>query len=289
LASAGATQAAMSRGHAPAKKAPETLKPYHDLESKRTSPFEDPTDGCYIHAEIKRDSRLYHSQLAQTYVLELNNHKTQDTIRKLYGLDAATYHKLYQLAFGILGAETQFGASPKYWFKERFPWAVASMKELRSKKNFFEKLKEIASDVQLGLIHESLAKTDPRYDKEAMLPLLFDVSMNSRGPTQVKYLPEKLKDAFPDLEKQDLSISSKAAVATVGYLAEAISRLRHIAKKNGCALPEDKLLDHLVYLYTGRTQEIINCTATIDKNVYYSKIVKAQDDVSFSRSPACKN
>jgi hypothetical protein len=246
------------------------------------------TDNCYIRASIKLESRLNRSELANYYVLQLNNRRAQDRIRELYDLDANTYEKLYRLAFGILGAETKFGRSPKYWVKERFPWLTSSLKEFRNEDLSVESLRTLRSDIELGLIHETLAQTDSTYSPGATLPELFDLSQNSRGPTQIKYFPERLAEAFPEINKGNLDEGSRAAIATMAYLAEALPRLKAIAAKNNCVIPEDRLVDHLVYLYTGRSGEIINCTATIDRNLYYQKVVKAQEEVVFSRSEGCE-
>jgi hypothetical protein len=247
---------------------------------------DDGFDGCYVRGRITHASGLNNSRLAQTFTMQLNNNDVQERLRKLYKLDAATYDKLYRLSVGIMGAETKFGRSPKYWAKERFPWLVSSVKKFKNAGRSLASVKELVGDVELGIIHEGLATFNQTYSREAMVPLLFDVSQNSRGPTQIKYLPEKLHKAFPEINKENLSMGSSSAIATLAYLAEAMNRLKRLADRYGCEIPEDKFIEHTLYLYSGNADEIVNCTATLDKNIFYQKVMKAQSKVDFVKEGA---
>lgn len=226
-----------------------------------------------------RGNRTYQSsasksETAAVFVETLNNAEVQARLMKLYSLDNEVYQRLFSLSLGILGAESKYGSSPKYWIKERFPWLVSSLKEYRDADD--KNKKKLMDALVLGVGHETVDFFDRSYDGDDYLPFLFDVTENSRGPTQIKFLPEKLQQMFPEIDKSNLYIGANAAIATMAYLAEALPRMRHIARINQCELPSETEIEHLVYVYTGRVGEIVHCTATLEQNIYYQTVRSSQ-------------
>jgi len=265
----------------------------------------------YSVAEVRSGSKASKSNTAKIFAETLSDEEIQDVLKAHYKLDDKTYEEMMALTMGILAAESKNGESPKYWVKERLPWLVSSAKEFRdkeinlndrwtSKNKYLDKFyrvgdllhdyrhasdegkKKLKNSLLLGLVHEAADAAFDGYDGKLILPILFDVEMNSRGPTQIKYLPGKLKEAFPHIEKENLQDSANAAIATMAYLAEAMPLLKHHAKKSGFQIPEGREVDHLIYLYKGMTKEITNATATIEKNNYYRSVDNGRKDYDFS-------
>lgn len=96
---------------------------------------------------------------------------------------------------------------------------------------------------------------------------------NSRGPTQVKRIPEAVIEKYK-IDKGDLKEPRAAAIATVAFSAELLRDLRNVAYLHS-AIKEENLQEYLYYLYQGRRWEIRNATATPDKNANIRKIMKA--------------
>jgi hypothetical protein len=97
-----------------------------------------------------------------------------------------------------------------------------------------------------------------------------DTSSNSRGPTQIKIIPESVEIAYK-LTKRNLSKPENAAVATLAFGAQTLTELRNYAQDFE-TLTEENLLDYLYYIYNGRRNELKNGTATPQRNLAIQKI-----------------
>jgi hypothetical protein len=173
----------------------------------------------------------------KNFTKALCEHKV-DLSNKLH-LDNDTYNNLAQLAVGIAGQETDFGRSTKYWVKEKMPWTVSVGK-------FFSGNK----------------------------------SVNSRGYTQMKV------DAYNDDVKKQLKeygITSdnvnqpdKSALATVIALGNMykneLPSIKAIMNSKNITMQEA-----LLYLWQGKKEEIVQKTATPDKNLYIKSVMKYQE------------
>lgn len=100
-----------------------------------------------------------------------------------------------------------------------------------------------------------------------------DTDENSRGPTQIKRIPQVIIDKYK-MEKSDLKDPKSAAIATLAFSADLLKDLRNVAWQHP-AIVEENLQDYLYYLYQGRRWEIRNATATPDQNASIKKIKKA--------------
>lgn len=100
-----------------------------------------------------------------------------------------------------------------------------------------------------------------------------DTDENSRGPTQIKRIPQVIIDKYK-MEKSDLKDPRSAAIATLAFSADLLKDLRNVAWQHP-AIVEENLQDYLYYLYQGRRWEIRDATATPDQNASIKKIKKA--------------
>jgi len=174
-------------------------------------------------------NKAYQTKDALEFMGEIDKRKSE--IIKLYGLTNHEYNELSKLAFGIMGNESQFGNSKKYWVKEAVPFVV------------------------------SLAKGN-----------WFNTDRNSRGPTQIKTVPKKIAKKYK-VDKSDLDEPKKAAVATMGFLAEALSELKAKEKHHPGITPDNRF-NYIHYIYMGKSSEITKATATPYKNIYFKQILK---------------
>ncbi|WP_372654719.1 hypothetical protein [Halobacteriovorax sp.] len=171
----------------------------------------------------------YQTKTAVSFMSEIDDKKEE--LIKLYKITDSEYNELSKLAFGILGNESQFGESKKYYIKEALPWLVA------------------------------LAKGNG-----------VDTSRNSRGPTQMKKVPTKIAKEF-GVTKENLTDPKKAAVATMGYLAEALEELKAKEKSHPDITPDNRY-NYIHYIYMGKSKEITEATATPMRNIYFKQILK---------------
>ncbi len=174
-------------------------------------------------------NRNYQTKTAVTFMGEIDKRKKE--LIKMYSLTNHEYNELSKLAFGILGNESQFGNSKKYWLKEAVPFVVSIAKGNR-----------------------------------------FNTSSNSRGPTQIKTVPRKIARKY-GVTKSNLEDPKKAAVATMGFLAEALSELKS-KEKHHPKINSDNRFDYIHYIYMGKSSEITKATATPYKNIYFKQILK---------------
>ncbi|MFV8259717.1 hypothetical protein ACNQKP_18055 [Bdellovibrio bacteriovorus] len=100
-----------------------------------------------------------------------------------------------------------------------------------------------------------------------------DTDENSRGPTQIKRIPQVIIEKYK-MEKSDLKDPKSAAIATLAFSADLLKDLRNVSWQHP-SIVEENLQDYLYYLYQGRRWEIRDATATPDKNASIKKIKQA--------------
>ena len=237
--------------------------------------------------EIDIKDPRYDTKTSREFVGALESEKA--TIMKLYDLDNDEYNDLARYAFGILGNESEFGENWRYTVKEAFPFGVAFIKD--TKKKVLKKTKEEYKKAKTEEgFWSALGSGISTYFKELvnrdvrLLTGQITAKNNSRGPTQIKTVPSKIKDHYK-ITKDNISEPKNSAIATMGFLAEAMVELKNRAKSYP-AITRENRLDYLHYIYMGSTHEIKNKTATPDKNIYlrqlkeYLKGVKLYQRVS---------
>lgn len=156
----------------------------------------------------------------------------KQTLMSLYSASSQDYNLLAHMAMGILGRESNFFQSGRYQLKETFPWLVRGLK-----------------------IVEAKVKNK-------------NLSPNSRGPTQIKTVPDLIAQHY-QIQSEELANPESAAVATMGFLIEALTELRNRAKNNNLDfITPETYVDYLPYIYFGQSKAISNRTATPEKNLY---------------------
>lgn len=249
---------------------------------KHTHFTNDQTDLFNVDHELllRPNSPFRANSTLNSFLEGINKVENQTAIKQVYGINTSTYFILARLAVGIMYAESKFGSHPKYFIKERFPWSVASLKSFLNRSKLDPQTYLDTWDAMtLGLKMEYEGIIKDEYDPMLVAPELFDLSENSRGPTQIKYLPPLFEKYFPGIDKNNLHIPQNSAVATMAYLANATVTLAKVAQKYGCEIPKSQFLYHLLYIYVGRAAEIIHCTATLDRNQYWRRALEIQDNL----------
>lgn len=205
--------------------------------------------------------------------------KEKATIMELYGLDNDEYNDLVRYSFGILGNESEFGKNWRYDVKEAFPLGTAFVKETKRKvidrsiqaykdsDGFFSGIKNAASTYFKELVARDVRLLTGKTNTAAL----------SRGPTQIKKVPKRIEEHY-GVTKDNISKPSNSAVATIGFLAEAMVELKNRARSNSDITKENRL-DYLHYIYMGSVNEIKNKTATPDKNIYLRQLKEYQKGV----------
>jgi hypothetical protein len=148
-------------------------------------------------------------------------------------IDGDTYNDIALLSLGILGQESNFGQSTKYKIKENIPGVVSSLKFITG-----------------------------------------DNSNNSKGLTQIKFDSQnsEVQKMFKKygVTRDNLDQPDKASLATVILLSHMYNN-----ELKGTKLLKDskvKWQDALLYLNQGKKKELVNRTATPDKNIYIKNI-----------------
>lgn len=147
-------------------------------------------------------------------------------LMKIYKLRNSTYNKLAAMALGIFGNESEFGTSLRLKVKENFQDLVVLGKMAKGQKDL----------------------------------------TTSRGVTQIKDLPEKIIEHYPDISPDTLVNPGNAAIATMGYLTEAFSML--LARDDLKSINADNVFDYIPYVYSGQMHKVIKGTATVVDNSY---------------------
>ncbi|WP_413586164.1 hypothetical protein [Bdellovibrio sp. HCB274] len=171
-------------------------------------------------------------------------------LQEIYKISGAEYTLLSHISVGILGRESLFGESSRYKLKETLPWLVTAAK--------FGKAVATGSSV----------------------------SPNSRGLTQIKFLPAAVTEKF-GITSENLDIPENAAIATMGYLIEALGQLKNRIKTYRLDhITPDKYADYLPYIYFGRSKAIIDRTAIPEQNAYVRALKKYMKMIEvFERQP----
>lgn len=147
------------------------------------------------------------------------------------------YNLLAHMAMGILGRESLFFESLRYQVKEAVPGGVSFLKY-----------------VMYWLLWED------------------SVSPNSRGPTQIKRVPERIMKNF-GLTTDLLYVPEHAAMATIAFLIESLGELKRRVKKNDLDhIRPENYVDYLPYIYFGGTRALVNKTATPETNLYVQEM-----------------
>lgn len=171
---------------------------------------------------------------------------------RLYNADPQEYNLLALMAVGILGRESEFFESPRYRLKENAQWAIRLIKVVQ--------------------IYLEGSDRDPE--------------LNSRGPTQIKIVPDKIAEAY-GVRPDELYIPENAALATMGYLIEALAELkRRVVLNHLSFVTPDTYADYLPYIYFGSKRQLLNGTATPDRNIYIRDMRKYMSWVEIYEGPA---
>lgn len=178
----------------------------------------------------------HHAELdsvdSQAFLRALESQKP--TLMAMYGIDGQQYNFLAHMAVGILGRESHFFQSKRYWVKENFPWAIRVLKVVR-----------------VYLSNGNRRLTD-----------------SSRGPTQIKVIPGRIEQAY-HFDESQLWVPENAAVATMGYLIETLYELqRRSVFQKLTFINKDNYVDYLPYLYFGSPKTLLSGKANPDHNLY---------------------
>ncbi|MBU6152994.1 MAG: hypothetical protein KGP28_01720 [Bdellovibrionales bacterium] len=202
--------------------------------------------------EVKITNREYKNYRSSTFMDAIRDEKPK--LMSALGVTNEVYNQLAQVAFGILGQESDFGNSLKYKTKEEHQGLVI-----------------------LGKMREKIL--------EGENPITAEVFNTSRGLTQIKMLPEKVNTYDPKIKKETLGIPRDSAIATMFYLAEA---RRTILNSKGPKIKESNWMDYIPYVYTGRVKALSdpNRPATPDFNEYVQNMRRFMDGVEILTLPS---
>lgn len=172
------------------------------------------------------------TEKVRLFIRALSAHKAE--LQEMYQVSGPEYNLLAHMSVGILGRETLFFTSKRYRLKEMMPWAV-----------------HLAKIIEIYIQGSNRQVTD-----------------NSRGPTQIKIVPAKVADRY-GINPDNLYIPENAAIATMGYLIEALGELkRRIVVNNLGFINQQNYVDYLPYIYFGRTKALVQKVATPASNSY---------------------
>ncbi len=188
---------------------------------------------------------LKNNPLAIEYAQTLATEKSK--IMTYYKLDNEEYNEIAKMAFGIAGKETKFGTSTKYALKESYGGRF---------------LVPIASDIKKAFTKGEIPSS--------VYELIYDGATRkgaSQGVTQMKSVPEGITKIYGNqVEKSgvfvdpgDLISGRGSAIATVGFLAEALQHLDNLAANHpelGKKLTIENKIDYLYFLYRGQSKNL---------------------------------
>lgn len=197
------------------------------------------------------------------FMQTLSNQK--QNILNIYAneINSQEYNLLAHMAVGILGQESRFFSNWRYAAKMNVQWLITE-KKIFNKISFENDLREQNCEAPLGPFE--VAKCLLRTEDAVVQP--DDVAPNSKGPTQIKKVPERIA-IFYNIKEENLWNPKYAAVSTMGYLIEALKELRQRAYNNKWNFINDyTIVDYLPYLYFGGVKKLKNGSATPDKNIY---------------------
>lgn len=189
-----------------------------------------------------------HTAKVQAFIEALVDKKAE--LQKLYNISGPEYTLLAQMSIGILGRESKFWMSPRYILKENFPGAIYLIKVLRTYLN----------------------------GESQTLPM-------SRGPTQIKYIPAKIVRQYA-ITPDTLYVPENAALATMGFLIEALAQLkRRIIVNRLSYIGPANYIDYLPYLYFGSTRKLVSGEATPSTNLYIKEMKQHMAKVEIYERP----
>lgn len=208
--------------------------------------LESECDDCQI--MLVPNSEEVQTVQVRRFIQALAVNKTE--LQKMYRVSGGEYTLLAQMSVGILGRETRFGESARYKVKEALPWAVSLAKVMRS------------------------------------LATGKDVDPNSRGLTQIKFLPAAVMERF-GITSENLDVPENAAIATMGYLIEALKQMKaRIKTYHLDHITPENYADYLPYIYFGRSKALIEKTAVPEQNSYVQGLKKYMSMIDvFERQP----
>lgn len=159
-------------------------------------------------------------------------------ITQLYKLNNQEYILLAKLAVAILGAESFFYNNQNYLIKE----------QLTPLRQFIKKLRSLV--------------LNKAYNRP------------SRGPTQIKIIPKKIKEYY-QVQDDQLYIPEFAAVTTIGYLIESLRELKLRIKNNNLHhVTPDNYIENLAYMYIGLTHVVVKNKKPATNNNYVTQVLR---------------
>lgn len=202
---------------------------------------------------LPRDWRMENRKVYE-FIRTLESHKSE--LLRIYGSSPQEYNLLAHMAVGILGRESDLFTSTRYHLKESAQWGVSSLKH------------------SLRVVLSALTDSPVRIS-----------SLNSRGPTQIKIVPAKIAEAF-DVSPSSLNRPEHAALATMGYLIEALAELkRRVVLNDLDHVNAGNYVDYLPYIYFGSRRQLLNREATPDQNLYIQDMRRYMYDVEIYEGP----
>jgi hypothetical protein len=106
-----------------------------------------------------------------------------------------------------------------------------------------------------------------------------DTSKNSRGPTQLKVIPDIIMDQY-GITKVNLTDPENAAVATIAISADFLKQLRNLGV-NDQSINEENIQNYIYYLYQGKRVQIKEASATPENNLAIKKIMNVVNGLEF--------
>ena len=135
----------------------------------------------------------------------------------------------------------------------------------------------LLAQMAIGILgRESLFFTSERFHLKEDYQWLVDLakyvegkdSANSRGPTQIKKVPDPVI-RFYGINVNDLWEPRAAAVTTMGFLIESLAELKVLSSHYQLQfINEGTYSDYLPYIYIGETKKLISGQAQPAKNAY---------------------
>jgi hypothetical protein len=224
---------------------------------------------------LTTDKELSQSPIVKTYLHTLEREK--EKMMKVFSLDNDDYNDLAQVAFGILGNESSFGKEEPVTFAamEYFGIKPAKMSPMA-----------LSLSITGGMMLTGGVTTSKLKIKESNQWAIDFIkwckgenSTNSRGLTQIKQLDPSITNNFPEINLDNLTDPKNAAIATMGYLAQALKELKAKREKNlqsgsGPQFSRDEMIDYIGFIYQGRAKSLTSSTnpANPDKSKYITSL-----------------
>lgn len=175
------------------------------------------------------------------YLKSLEDNKLN--LMRIFYLSDDEYNRLALLAFAVAAQESEFGQSFKYRVKENAQVGVTLIKRFQAWRDGHD------------------------YDGK-----------NSRGPTQIKRVPEKLKKYYR-IDERNLNNPRIAAIATLAFLAQTYNEMLTRAKdrEKFHFINEESIYDYTLYGYFGGLRRVLR-RAALPKDLDLNRMTDAQLD-----------